>query len=75
MIIILTNTSPAFKGLPVLLNTDFIVSVHRGFVSRDDEQKTVEEVTYVFCPPHGNWEVQESVEDIIAQIRGNTKTK
>ena len=73
MIIKLTNTHPTFKGQPVLLNTDFFVSVHRGFATRGEgDSSALEEVTYIHCPPHGNWEVNETPEqiyDLIKQLK------
>jgi hypothetical protein len=36
---------------------------------------TVDEVTYIHCPPHGTWEVQESVEEVVALIEKSTTKK
>jgi hypothetical protein len=66
MIIALTNATPAFRGKIILLNTDLFVSVHRATVTREDG--LIEDITYVHCPPHGTWEVQEEVEDVVALI-------
>ena len=74
MLITLTNTSPALRGNPIVLNTDFIVSIFRTPVTRTDG--VIDDVTYIHCPPHGTWEVQESVEDIVALIeQSKPKTK
>ena len=74
MIITLTNTSPALRGNPIALNTDFIVSIFRTPVTRTDG--VIDDVTYIHCPPHGTWEVQEPVEDIVALIeQSKPKTK
>jgi hypothetical protein len=70
MFITLTNSSPTLKGNPIVLNTDFIVSIFRTPVTRMDY--TVDEVTYINCPPHGTWEVQESVEEVVALIEKST---
>jgi len=68
MFITLTNASPAHKGKTVVLNSDHIVSVSRVDISRSvDEDGTVtatENVTCIFVPPHGTWEVEESVETV-----------
>jgi len=66
MYIELTNASPAFKGNKLALKKEFIVSVYRNVVVREDE--SVEEVTYVFAPPHGTWEVQESFDEVMALL-------
>lgn len=66
MLIKLTNASPDFKDSPLLLNTDSVVSVSRGQITRqlDEDNTLTETVTFVFCPPHGTWEVVETVEEI-----------
>ena len=63
MFIKLTNASPAFRGREIAIKKDMIVTVHRNTAIREDE--TVEEVTYVFVPPHGTWEVTETVEEVL----------
>jgi hypothetical protein len=62
MFITLTNASPAYQAQPIILNTSCIVSVYRLEVTR--ESGDVESVTFVHCPPHGTWEVSETVEEI-----------
>ena len=73
MFITLTNASPAFVGKKITLNKTQIVSVRRGDTVRAaDEDGTVtetEEVTFVFVPPHGTWEVQESHEAVIELLK------
>jgi len=32
------------------------------------EDNTVDQVTFVFVPPHGTWEVLESFEEVMALI-------
>ena len=66
MIIQLTNTNPDVKGDPIALNSDFIVSIREGKAKRDDG--TEEFVTFVFCPPHGTWEVSDSLASILKTI-------
>jgi hypothetical protein len=66
MFITLTNSSPQFKGQPVVLNKNFIVSVYKGEMQRPDD--VVEKMTLVFCPPHGTWEVVESVEHVVSLL-------
>jgi len=76
MIITLTNASDNLKGKPVAINSNAIVSVYRMVLKKQDQYLTPfeEEVTMVFCPPHGTWEVAESVETIVSLINGNGTT-
>ena len=55
MFIKLTNASPVHRGKAVAIKKDLIVSVYRNAIVRDDG--LVEEVTHVFVPPHGTWEI------------------
>jgi len=64
MFVSLTNSSPAHKGKPVAIKKDLIVSFYSATAVREDG--TQEEVTYVFVPPHGTWEVEETYEQILA---------
>jgi hypothetical protein len=66
MFITLTNAKVDLKGEPVILNTESIVSITRG--TRVAEDKTVEEVTYVYMPPHGTWEIEETLDEILKII-------
>jgi hypothetical protein len=72
MFITLTNASPAHKGKEITINADHIVSIWRGDVARSaDEDGTVtstENVTCIFVPPHGTWEVEETVADVSARL-------
>jgi hypothetical protein len=72
MFITLTNASPAHQGKKITINKSQIVSVWRGTAARAvEEDGTVtetQEVTFVFVPPHGTWEVEESHEAVIALL-------
>jgi len=72
MFITLTNASPAHKGKKITINTALIATVWQGDAVRaaDEEGKPTETeaVTFVFVPPHGTWEVEESEDVIIAQL-------
>jgi uncharacterized cupin superfamily protein len=74
MFITLTNASAAHKGKKVTINTAQIVSIWRGDAPRaTDEDGNVtekEEVTLVFVPPHGTWEVEETHEQVLALLAG-----
>jgi len=72
MFITLTNASPAHQGKRITLNKTHIVSVWRGDAARavDGEGAVTEtqEVTFVFVPPHGTWEVEETHEAVIEML-------
>ncbi len=72
MFITLTNASPQNKGKKITLNADLIVSLWRGEVARAvDENGDIterEEVTLVYIPPHGTWEVEETHEEVLALL-------
>ena len=63
MYITLTNASPAHRGSKIAINTNLIATVHSSLVVREDE--IAEQVTFIFCPPHGTWEVSEPLEDVV----------
>jgi len=66
MYIKLTNAAPAHKGTPVSIRQDLVLSVHHNSVVREDG--TIENVTFLHCPPHGTWETQDSFDSVIAQL-------
>jgi hypothetical protein len=72
MFITLTNASPAHQGKKITINKTQIVSVWRGDAARAvDQDGTVtetQEITFVFVPPHGTWEVEETHEAVIALL-------
>lgn len=67
MFVTLTNAHPLHRGNPVSLRQDLIVSVYANTQARDDG--TIEQVTFVFLPPHGTWEVQESFDQVMELVR------
>lgn len=67
MFIKLTNANPQHRGNSVLLKSSEIVSVHEGMTQREGSD-TVERVTYVFVPPHGTWEVTDTVAEIFSML-------
>jgi hypothetical protein len=66
MLINLTNANPAFRGEPILIKSDIILTVYSGNAIREDG--TVDRVTFVYAQPHGTWEVEDSVMDIYDKI-------
>ena len=69
MLITLTNANPAHKNRAIIINSDAIVSIHRNITTREDG--SIEEVTFVHCPPHGTWEVLETPDNIVKRIQGD----
>lgn len=70
-----TNALPEFKGLPLCIKKDAIVSVRQGFAKRDGKD-TSEIITYIFCPPHGTWEVFEPYDKVLEMLNSSSiKTK
>lgn len=72
MFITLTNATPAHKGKPVSINSNSIVTINTDKVERqlDDSTTVVEDVTFIFCPPHGTWEVSESLVEVTNKLNG-----
>ena len=70
MFINLTNAAPEHRGKPVAIRKDLIVSVFGNAVPREDG--TSEEVTLIFVPPHGSWEVAESYTEVLEQLNTNS---
>jgi Icc-related predicted phosphoesterase len=68
MFIKLTNANPQHKNNTIVINSDQIVSIHRSMITRDDKEGTKETVTFVHCPPHGTWEVEEEIDLIVSQL-------
>ena len=66
MYIKLTNASPQHRGNNIAINSEHVVTVHSTVVTR--EEGTVETVTFVFCPPHGTWEVSESFDHVTSML-------
>ena len=74
MFITLTNIAPAHKDKQVVLNSDIIVSMFAATVTReavDEEPAVVEDVTFIHCPPHGTWEVKESMSEVTRRLNGD----
>ena len=62
MIIKLTNNSKDFKGKPLLINSEHIMTVFE--VENDDETST-----NIYSITQQSWIVQESLEDIYKLIK------
>ena len=71
MFITFTNASEAHRGNKVAVKISEIVSVYDTTVTR--ESGILENITLVYAPPHGTWEVTESLEDIVKEINAWNK--
>jgi len=69
MFITLTNASPEFRGRKFAIKKDLVVSIYENTVTRDDELQTVEDVTFIYGPPHGTWQVSETVEEVVEMLK------
>jgi len=71
MFITFTNANEAHKGNKVAVKISEIVSIYDTTVTR--ESGILENITLVYAPPHGTWEVTESLEDIVKEINAWNK--
>ena len=62
----LTNANPAHRGMRIAIKKTLVLTVHNALVTRDDG--LTEAVTYIFCPPHGTWEVSEPYLQVLEQL-------
>lgn len=67
MFLKLKNANPSLRGESILINSEMIFSIYRGDAMR--ENGIMESVTYIFAPPHGSWEVLDTIENISAQLK------
>lgn len=66
MYIKLTNANETHNGQPIVINSEHIVSINRASVERNG---FLQEITFLFIPPHGTWEVKESVDEILDMLK------
>ena len=50
-----------------MLQSDIFVSIHEGMAQREGSD-VLERVTYIFGPPHGTWEVTETISEIFSML-------
>lgn len=68
MFISLTNAFEELRDEKILINTDHIVTVYSGSNAAKKVDGVIEKITYVFCPPHGTWQIQESIEEVLEKL-------
>jgi hypothetical protein len=66
MYITLTNAAPAHRGNKIAINTSLVATIHEATIQRDDG--VLENITFVFCPPHGTWEVSENMQTVVETL-------
>lgn len=71
MFISLTSAKEEIAGKTIVLNTEHILSIFREDVVGENNLTT--EKTFIFCPPHGTWEVAETPEEILDLINSRNK--
>jgi len=69
MYITLTNATPAHRGNKLAIDSNLIATIHNTDIHRETGE--IENVTFVFCPPHGTWEVTESLEEVVAELNNS----
>jgi hypothetical protein len=66
MYLVLTNAAEQHNGSKIALKKDLIVAVHSA--TEEKEPNVFVTKTYLFAPPHGTWEVAESLEQVVKQL-------
>ena len=62
MYIQLTNSHPDYDNQPVIINTKNIVAIYTDTILKNSPGEFT--VTCLHCPPHGTWNVKESIEQV-----------
>jgi len=65
MYITLTNATAAHRGNKIAINSDLIATIHSSEVTVDE---VTELRTFIFCPPHGTWEVTEPLDKVVSML-------
>jgi hypothetical protein len=70
MFIKVTNAAKDFLHNPLYIKADAILTVYEGTSIRNEGtvDEYHEDVTFIFSPTHGTWEVLDSAEDVYTQL-------
>jgi hypothetical protein len=68
MFLKLTNAAPEYRGMPLALRAEMILSVFQTTMKRGPEDNQTEELVTVVYSPQGSWEVEETVDQVLAQL-------
>lgn len=66
MFLTLTNANETQPGEPVVINMDMVVTMNRAGVPQPDGAMVYK--TFLYMPPHGTWEVSESLDTVMAML-------
>ena len=70
MFVTLTNAHPLHRGNPIAIKRDLIVTVYSNTQVREDG--SIDDVTFIFVPPHATWEVLEKYDEILDMLNDTT---
>ena len=70
MFIKVTNAAKDFLHNPLYIKADAILTVYEGTSIRNEGtvDEYHEDVTFIFSPTHGTWEVLDRAEDVYTQL-------
>jgi hypothetical protein len=68
MFIRLTNASPAFKGMPLAIRSNIVLSVFSTTINREPEGDQTTEVVTIVYSTQASWEVKETVDQVLKQL-------
>ena len=70
MFIKVSNAAKDFLYKPLYIKADVILTVYEGTAVRNEGtyDEYTEDVTFIFSPNHGTWEVLDSAEDVHKQL-------
>ena len=68
MFLKLTNAALEYKGMPLAVRTDIVLSVFQTTLNRGTEDSPSMETVTIVYSPQGSWEVEETVDQVISQL-------
>lgn len=71
MFLTLTNANETQPGDAIMINMNLVVTMNRAAVPQTDGALMYK--TFIFLPPHGTWEVMESLETIAQLLSDQAK--
>lgn len=68
----LTNAHPDYKNQSVIINTDHIVAIYSETILKGSSGEFT--VTCIHCPPHGTWNVLETIDQVSSLLANVVKS-
>ena len=68
MFLKLTNAAPDYKGMPLAVRSDIVLSVFQTTLNRGTEDAPSQESVTVVYSPQASWEVEETVDQVVEQL-------